>query len=97
MPKKIVKAVKEVKAPKKANEFVVTFGYNGQKEVIKGTDLMEIFKDWSPRIFKTVITLEVTKGEQTIQRRLPVVQARRISGNYKFADIYAHGLLKFFK
>lgn len=92
---KTAKTPKEKAKKAKEPKFTVTFGYNGAQEVLKGDDLIAIFKDWSPRIFKTVITLSVKSGKQELKRRLPVVQARRISGNYQFADIYAHQLLKF--
>lgn len=99
-----MKAKKETpeKTPKKESgaktkDFVVTFGYNGKQEVLKGNDLAALFKEWSPRIFKTVVNLSVKAGEREIKRRLPVMQARRIAGNYKFAYIYASQLLKFFK
>jgi hypothetical protein len=101
MPKTKAPKVTKTKAPKvksttpRGASFKVTFGYNGQKEVKKGKDLIKIFSDWSPRVFKTIVTLSVKKGKKEIQRRLPVIQARRIAGNPKFSYIYASQLLKF--
>lgn len=96
--KKKTPSEKSSDKPKEAKKkFVVTFGYNGQQEVLEGDDLVALFKDWSPRVFKTIVTLSVKTKKNELKRRLPIMQAKRIAGNYKFSYIYASQLLKFLK
>lgn len=84
------------KAPAKAEpKYIVSLTYNGETEVIKGDDLIKIFSDWSPRIFKTVVLLDVENGIKRTERRLSVIQAKRIAGNFTNANIFANDLLKF--
>lgn len=89
--KKLGKATKKVAEPK----YVVSLSYNGEVEVLKGDDLVAIFREWSQRIFKTVVLLSVESEGKRVERRLSVIQAKRIAGNYTNAEIFANDLLKF--
>jgi hypothetical protein len=97
MKTKTVSKKTKTNKPKVKSDYVVTFGYNGSQEILKGNNFVKLFTDWSPRVFKTIITLEAQHGDIVLKRRLPIIQAKRISGNYKFAEIYANQLLKFFR
>lgn len=99
--KKEVKKVKAVGATKKEPTkeaeptYKVSLTYNGQTEVLKGDDMFKLFEGWSPRIFKSVVLVTAEKGKQKVERRLSVIQAKRIAGNYTNAEIFAGNLLKF--
>lgn len=97
MPKAKKAEVKENKlgATKKEPTFKVSLTYNGQTEVLKGDDMFKLFENWSPRIFKSVVLVTAEKGKQKVERRLSVIQAKRIAGNYTNSEIFAGNLLKF--
>lgn len=83
------------KAKSEEPKYIVSLTYNGQTEVLKGNDLINMFDEWSPRVFKTVLLVSAESGKQKVERRLSVIQAKRIAGNYTNAQIFAHNLLKF--
>lgn len=99
--KKEIKKVKVAGATKPKEEkivepkYKVSLTYNGQTEVLEGDDLVKMFEIWGPRVFKTVLLVTAESGKQKVERRLSVIQAKRISQNYTNAEIFANNLLKF--
>ena len=84
------------KEVKKAPRFVVSLGYNEKVVELKGDSLEQLFLNYQPEPFKSLINLKVTVGKQVVERLWPIMKARRVFNNHNNAAIEASLLEKLF-
>lgn len=92
MPK--AKSVKKEKATKKEPKYLVSLSYNEKVVKLEGDDLHQIFNDYQPEPFKSLIIIKVKSGDKEVERLWPVIKARRCFGNDTNALVEASLLSK---
>lgn len=87
------KKEKSVKATKP--KYTVLLDYNEKVVELTGDDLVKIFQDYEPDVYKSMVNVTVKSGDKSVERLWPVIKARRVFRNYKNSEIEAELFLKF--
>lgn len=83
-------ALKKVKTPK---QFKVEAQFNGLKFNKKGTDLRKVIMSLKPEILYTEMYITVKKGEQVSERRLNLIQGKRMFLDDIRLEVFINNLL----
>jgi len=72
---------------------MISFKFNGETVTKKTDDIAKAFDEVRPPLLHTEMYVTVKKGKHVIERRLPLIQARRVFADSLAKEIFINNLM----
>lgn len=80
-------------ATNKKKKYSVTFKFNGESKALKTDDIASAIEEVKPKQLHTEMYVTVKNGKQLVERRLLLIQAKRVFSDVFHRQVFINNLL----